>query len=481
MDTNFKCWTSAIFPSPLDVAPLRIVGFLHKVAEPEVEGFDAYDFGGYVYIDGSCYPSAIRGMSRAGCALVEVDAEGHLVRQALMLIPRQFPQIAQAAENIGYAMAMRILSRRTDLASDCLGVVEKGTGTMAKAISPEAKYSGVMLDTYRWPFQRERVDLRRVPAHRTETGGEDEATKRDIRGNNLVDELAKEAATRHEDIPAEIRSSIEWHEARAGHVLKAVGTALGLFPAAPGNLERGTRDDRMGRRRRGREGHEWEYRVGAWRCAKCASWALGEDFPKRREQEICRHGASRKQTAAEEATRQGHKLFRCDGDMPFTFCARCGAWEVRRGRMLRLPCARPTAPGKQALARIRRGKHPSNSVKFSEGVKNLKERVEVVATFDSASMAWKSDPRWRASREGRRIGGPHGNTAADGGEEREPHQTGVDEGRGNARRQISGQSESGRILSGRKQREEDPFGHGGSLVQQYNQEVRRQRGTRRPF
>ena len=128
---------------------------------------------------------------------------------------------------MAYAMAMRIITRRADLASDCLGVVRKGTGTLRKAISPAAKFAGVVLDTHRWPFQRERVALRWVPAHRKETGEEDLTVRRDIRGNSLADELAKEAVARHEAFLETLKRRIEWHEARAGYVPKAIWGRLG--------------------------------------------------------------------------------------------------------------------------------------------------------------------------------------------------------------------------------------------------------------
>ncbi len=41
-------------------------------------------------------------------------------------------------------------------------------------------------------------------------------------------------------------------------------------------------------------------------------------------------------------------------------CAGCGAWtEAARARKLLLPCAPPTASGRCALARLRRGRHPT--------------------------------------------------------------------------------------------------------------------------
>ena len=166
------------------------------------------------------------------------------MRQALVPIPRHLPQTAQAAEYVAYAVAMRLVERRASLASDCKRVVKMGNAPIEKAISSKAAYAGLLLDTSRWPFQRDRVDLRWVPAHREETGDEDCETLCDIRGNALADELAKMAAKRHEELSAELLKGVKWHTERARHVIRAIGTALALFPPAPGNMERRTREER---------------------------------------------------------------------------------------------------------------------------------------------------------------------------------------------------------------------------------------------
>ena len=111
VDKDYKLGTSGISPHLVDVALLPIEGSHYTLTELDIDGFDAADFGGDVYIDGSCFPSAVKGLSRADCAIVEVDKEGFMVRQALMPVPRHFPQTAQAAEYVAYAMAMRITTR----------------------------------------------------------------------------------------------------------------------------------------------------------------------------------------------------------------------------------------------------------------------------------------------------------------------------------------------------------------------------------
>ena len=52
VDKDYRFWTSAIFPNPLDVAPPPVDGFHYVVADPEEEGYNADDFGGHLHIDG---------------------------------------------------------------------------------------------------------------------------------------------------------------------------------------------------------------------------------------------------------------------------------------------------------------------------------------------------------------------------------------------------------------------------------------------
>ena len=88
-----------------------------------------------------------------------------------------------------------------------------------------------------------------VRAHREILGRADCETRCDIRGNALADELAKKAALRHDEMTAALKSGVEWHIARTRHVVRAIATALALFPPAPGDMERIPRRDRAGRNR----------------------------------------------------------------------------------------------------------------------------------------------------------------------------------------------------------------------------------------
>ena len=163
--------------------------------------------------------------------------------------------------------------------------------------------------------------------------------------------------------------------------------------------------------------------------------------------------------------RKGHRVFKCGGEMPFIFCSKCGAWAARRSRKLSKRCGRPTAPGSQALARIQKGLHPSNSVKYRGKDGRREQEVRVEATFDGETLEWVRDNRckgWRAgggNRKETRCQGVVDVTASSGGE---------------AMLEPEGEQGQDQLLvepgwPGREEEpheeDEDVFGHGGGLDQ----------------
>ena len=126
----------------------------------------------------------------------------------------------------------------------------------------------------------------------------------------------------------------------------------------------------------------------------------------------------------------------------------------------------PAAPGRQALARIHRGRHPSNSLKIENDTGAVGIGVQVSAVFDADTMTWRSDPRVRhaeLAKEGDNSREDEPCTAVDGVEVRRPE----NEWEGGPASQ--GQADPDVRPGGGETadwEEEDPFGHGGSLAQQ---------------
>ncbi len=135
---------------------------------------------------------------------------------------------------------------------------------------------------------------------------------------------------------------------------------MAMFPPAPGDMRRKPRQNRIigegSVEARNDKQHQWRYEGGAWRCQRCWSWLTGDKHPRDRPATVCEGG--NRCADLERFTECGHKMAWADGQLPFAFCTRCGAWASRRPRRLLKPCGEPSANGRMALRRIERNLHP---------------------------------------------------------------------------------------------------------------------------
>ncbi len=367
-------WTTGVIPHPVDLAPqlaaeVEIVvehGMQDgeerqaRTAPPEGGGADTA-VGGRVYIDGSAQPSAIDGLARAGACVAEVDDRGRMIKKLTCAVPAHLPQTSQAAEHLAAAIAFRCITRVATVYCDCLGVVKALNDQGGVATFAKRRYGGLLLDTVRDPARRrlcQRVQW--IKAHRHEANAEDAEDLINIKGNAVADEGADEAVKQHVGIGGDLKTDIDFWEKRARLVVRAVGVAMAMFPPAPGDMKKrprqiqtteggpgGARSDRQ---------HQWRYDGGAWRCQRCWSWITGDKHPRDRAATLCEGG--NRCADLERFTSKGHKMAWAEGQLPFAFCTRCGAWASRRPRKLLKPCGEPSANGRLALRRIERNLHP---------------------------------------------------------------------------------------------------------------------------
>ncbi len=375
-------WTSCIMPHPADAAPPPLAEFRLQVEvvrsrEEAGEGArraarrngcgglgedDPRDphlkaqVGGWVYFDGSCRPSPIRDLARAGCSIVEVDEEGDMVRSLEAVVPWHLPQTAQCAEYLSMALGFTYVNRCARFVGDCLGVVNAMRAKPGRAGGAQARYAGLVMDTHKVPERRRLVEeVRWVRAHRAITGKEDASERRDIKANAKADELAKSAVDMHPSLGAELLAEVDYYVKRAPHVVSAIAAALELFPPAP---KSGGRPPRPTTERQAKERgqHMWRFSAGTWRCTICRDWLNARVLPRYRRRQACR-GCSIDDDAARLAA-NGHTLCSAVSVLPFVICTACGAWGNRRTRRLAAPCGAPTAAGAQAVKRVARGLHP---------------------------------------------------------------------------------------------------------------------------
>ncbi len=370
------------------MAEWEFLGPLRAAREKELEegGAPQYLFGGHVYPDGSCSCEAIRELRRAGCGAVEVNDDGEPLRKFTMPVPRSFRQTPQAAEHIGYATTLRALGKRATIKPDCMAVVRAANQPLNLALAASKRYAGITMDARSDPVQLGLVDdVKWVKAHRPLTGNEGPDERRDILGNKAADDAAREGRERHPPLPKELEQSIDFHVKRAPHIIRAVGTALEMFPPVEQRMQRPPRP-RNAQEAKERKVHWWRFSAGSWRCAVCSSWIASHRLPRSNRRETCKGPPMDHKLA--EFTGNGHRLCRTAGDVPIIFCSKCGAWSSKRPRKLKRRCAAITPPGRQALARLARGLCPW-AKRTGDGSLLQRSRLRHAAAYDGVRGDWR--------------------------------------------------------------------------------------------
>ncbi len=283
-----------------------------------------HKFGGHIYPDGSCSCEVIRELRRAGCGAVEVDDDGCPQRKFTLPVPRHFRQTPQAAEHISLAVTTRALGRQSTIRPDCMAVVKAASQPLGLALAANKKYAGITMDSRSDPSKLQLIDaVTWVKAHRPLTGKENQAERRDILGNKAADEAAKEGRLRHQPLPDDLAKDIEFHLRRAPLVIRAVGTALALFPPVEERMQRPPRPSNP-QEARERSLHLWKFLEGSWRCAICSTWAGTHRLPWKIRREKC--NGPPLDGRLKEFAGKGHRLCRTVGEVPIIFCSRCGGW-----------------------------------------------------------------------------------------------------------------------------------------------------------
>ncbi len=392
-------WTTAIFPHPADVMPpprhdtyCEVERHHPRSTEETPHDPDLTCLTGRIYVDGSCFPSWIRGLARAACAIVMAGNSGEPIKTLQIPVPRHLPQTSQAAEYLGMAVAFKYAQGAAELIGDCVNVVRAFTEPARRALAPTRKYAGIVLSALTDPAKRRRVTVRWTKAHRVAGDGDTPSDAADIQGNAAADEAAKKAAALHPPTDAAVAADVDFYSRRAPLVIRAVTTAMEYFPRNPTGMARAPRPVTEAEARDTQK-HLWRHAAGAWRCRLCNDFITTRGIPAYRKHQRCT-GKGMADDAATFAS-LGHALVRTDGDLPIIGCSKCGAWGNRRTRKLGRPCAAPTAAGQQAVKRILAGKHPLLQ-RTRSGRTLPRAAIAVVARYDAVRGAWVSSEPSRA-------------------------------------------------------------------------------------
>ncbi len=384
-------FTTGIFPHPADLWPLPsrqqtvvAVDYVTESGEYVARGLGTRS--GAIFVDGSCTTSQVRGIARAGCAAVEVDEQGRIIREVGMVIPAAVAQTPQAAEYGGLLLAIGQLEAEADLYTDCLGVqraYEKGPG---KAIDARRKHGATVLLMGSDPDKKARVrNLRWVKAHREIDSAANEQEEWMIKGNAAADEAAKRAVKSHPQPDPQAVAELEYYCRRFPLVAKVVGIALAKFPPAPGNLQRRP-PPRSHDEARQRGCHVWRRDEDRWRCEACWTWCAGRAVPRYRRLQAC--PGTRDTKEAREYTLLGHRMRAIQASPPFLFCVKCGGSSLRRAYKLSRRCEEPNASGRQALKRVAKGLHPWRAKDKRTGKETCRGTLGSERAFDADTGTW---------------------------------------------------------------------------------------------
>ncbi len=168
-----------------------------------------------------------------------------------------------------------------------MAVVRAASQPLCLALAANKRYAGITMDARSDPKQLGFVEeVKWVKAHRPLAGGESQEEKRDILGNKAADEAAREGRERHPPLPKALEQSVDFHEKRAPFIIRAVGTALAIFPPVEHRMERPP-PPRSAQEAKERRAHWWKYSQGTWRCAVCSTWVASHRLRKAHRRETC--------------------------------------------------------------------------------------------------------------------------------------------------------------------------------------------------
>ncbi len=354
-------WSTAVVPHPADMVPPARADYLSWVYNADGTRGDDPSMNGDIFIDGSCSTSVFRGLQRAAMAIVDLGEDARPRKIVSVPIWNTLPQTSQSAEFAAFAGVPQVIDDVSVVHGDCKGVLDLAARDVSSRFDGRRKYAGVLLSMQKSPAGLARIAKTvKVKAHQKVDDIIDEQQRRQAIGNNLADAAAKEARARHPQPSKEVQSLIDYWEKRAPLVVQAVATAMPMFSPLGGKLRRRPKAARPAGQAAEDDPpptHAWEFTAGRWRCGQCWTYIIGDGpVPAHRRREVCQRTRVSARQALFEA--RGHIMLRTDGELPISFCSRCGGWTSRRANRLCKPCGPPTAAGAMALKRLSEGKHP---------------------------------------------------------------------------------------------------------------------------
>ncbi len=461
-----------VWPAPADTPEAHVLYGESAEGDEPPPAEEPRGFHGRLYGDGSCTTHVFPELRRAGSSVVQREHGSSVVRRVRCPVASPLPQTPQAAEYMVVALTQQLArkGKQIDLAVDCLNVVRDLNAPYAVAASArkvQAGISRVALADGAWTSV---ARVRKVKAHVNPDTAPTQAEKEDARGNNWADVEAKAAVLLHPQPSPAAAADLEAALKRSKIIVRTIAKVSQAFPPMP--------KDRMVKPPMGVEGatvkteggHDWAFASGFWRCRCCLRLTLEPHLTRQLVLQKCT--GPKLSVQVETMANLGHALARTADELPIVFCLRCGAFTTRRAYGLAAPCkGKPSPPGAQALARIRRGLQP-----WQYGnARRQRSHVDTEAWSGIGGGFIRSGPRQgdRRKRGAQPVDtGPRTSARTSEDATMEERNDDLMDGRDEAvqRGEQQGPRAVGEVgvdiargIDAREDENEDPFGHGGSL------------------
>ena len=296
---------------------------------------------GELFVDGSCFPHAVKKLWRAGWAVVQVSSLGQPLLRLFGPVVWGLAQTAPSAEWLALSMAHRHLAPdpgpASDIFSDCLAVVKGMAGAFWS--KPMAAFAGTQkaIEIIRQQIGQS-IPVRKVKAHQAV----DQLTGRErqlAQGNQWADEAAKLGSAMHpEPFPSSVRH-LHAHIQLYNQLMELVAAMLPLWPVArerhgqrldrtPVEARRACRVSTRKQERMVQSGHQWFAQDNGFTCVLCAQ------FTRSRRSAVamtkCEGANKALKTIMAENGSRGHLLYALSwkGNVSLA-CVACGRWCFR--------------------------------------------------------------------------------------------------------------------------------------------------------
>ena len=304
-------------------------------------------------MDGSCFRSVVKELSRTGWSYVSVSDSGQELGHVYAPLASPLPQTAQAGEFGACTAACQNAVAPSRGYSDCQNVVDLWAGSRAQHLA----YNKCFYGMFGWTADSQMGPIHKVKGHLTaeQAEGDDFLTFSKI-GNDLADHYAKLGALAHEKPSPEQTEWLDKCIAVSRMVCKLAARLLPTWPSC--DLSAATRAKVAPPPSPVRAQHRWK-RVGqVWQCNHCLKVCRG---PWPRNLSAC---TKRHRLEVDTLLGLGHQCLglSCSDGGIVCICVRCKAYSTGNyARYLGQKCLghpRTPASARQYWSRVTSGRHP---------------------------------------------------------------------------------------------------------------------------